>query len=34
VRRGDEHVTLGVVMMVLALGFVGLMMLGFAFESL
>lgn len=34
VRRGDEHVTFGVVLMVLALGFLGLTMLGWAFKSL
>ncbi len=28
VRRGEEHVTMAVVFMVLALGFLGLLMLG------
>ena len=33
-RRGDEHVTMAVVFMVLTLGFVGLLMLGLALDSL
>lgn len=34
VRRGEEHVTMAVVFMVLALGFLGLLMLGLMIDSL
>lgn len=34
VRRGEEHVTMAVVFMVLTLGFVGLLMAGLFFDSL
>lgn len=33
VRRGEEHVTMAVVFMVLALGFLGLLMAGLAVDS-
>lgn len=34
VRRGEEHVTMAVVFMVLALGFLGLLMLGLFVDSI
>jgi drug/metabolite transporter superfamily protein YnfA len=34
VRRGDEHLTFGVVLLVLALGFVSLAMFGWTLKSL
>lgn len=34
VRRGEEHVTFGVVMFVLALGFMGLLFAGIALSTL
>jgi hypothetical protein len=34
VRRGEEHVTFGVVAFVLALGFMGLLFTGIALDSL